>query len=355
MTYEIVGNLHVHTRYSDGHGLHEDIARAAIDAGLDFVVATDHNVWVSGVDDYYYLGPKRVLLLAGEEVHDQARKPQKNHLLIYEARQELAQHAKDPQSLIDQAVGSGGITFLAHPVDPAAPAFNEDDLSWVDWDVRGFHGLEIWNFMSEFKSLLKDNFRALLYAYNPRLIATAPFPDTIKRWDQMLNEGRQVSAIGGSDAHGTPYAMGPFRRVIFPYEFLFRAINTHVLLEESLTGEAERDRERIFSALRRGRCFVGYDLPADTHGFRFNAQGEHEEIGMGESLTIRYGVTLQVRAPKEASIRLIHQGNELQRWDGIRTAVYTVTEPGAYRVEVHIPYRGKLRGWIYSNPIYLTK
>jgi hypothetical protein len=271
MTHELVGNMHVHTRYSDGHGRHEDVAHAALDAGLDFVVVTDHNVWVSGMDDYYYRGQDRVLMLTGEEVHDQARKPQKNHLLIYETRRELAQLARDPQTLIDQAVESGGICFLAHPTDPAAPAFNEDDLSWVDWEVRGFHGLELWNFMSEFKSLLKNRPRALFYGMNPRMIASGPFQNTLSRWDQLLSDGRQVSVIGGSDAHATPMSMGPIHRVIFPYEFLFRAVNTHVLIPEPLSGDVERDRERIFAAIRRGHSFVGYDLPASTSGFRKNS------------------------------------------------------------------------------------
>ena len=354
MTHEIVGNLHMHTRYSDGHGRHEDIARAALDADLDFVVVTDHNVWVSGMDNYYYLGSKRVLMLTGEEVHDQSRQPQKNHLLIYEAKRELAQYATDPQSLINQAVESGGIAFLAHPTDPAAPAFNEEDLSWVSWDVRGYHGLELWNFMSEFKSLLSNKPKALFYAYNPSMIASGPFKEVLSRWDQLLSEGRKVNVIGGSDAHGTPMSMGPFHRIIFPYSFLFRAINTHVLIPEALSGDVQRDRERIFTAIRRGHCFVGYDLPASTRGFHFNAQGEHEDVSMGESLKIRFGVTLQVRVPQAASIRLIHAGRELQRWDGALTTVHTVTEPGAYRIEAHIPYRGKVRGWIYSNPIYLT-
>jgi hypothetical protein len=354
MAHEIIGNLHVHTRYSDGHGQHEDVAIAALDAGLDFVVVTDHNVWVSGMDDYYYRGQKRVLLLTGEEVHDQVRKPQKNHLLIYETQRELAHYAPDPQELIDQAVESGGLCFLAHPTDPAAPTFNEDDLSWVDWDVRGYHGLELWNFMSEFKSLLKNRARALFYAFNPRMIASGPFPATLARWDQLLTAGRQVSVIGGSDAHGTPMSMGPIHRIIFPYDFLFQAINTHVLIAEELSGDVQRDRERIFSAVRRGQGFVGNDLPASTRGFRFNAQSEQGIVGMGESVRIRFGVTLQIHLPKPASIRLIHRGAELQRWDGTTTAVHTVTEPGAYRVEVHLPYRGKMRGWIYSNPIYLT-
>ncbi len=354
MTHEIVGNLHVHTRYSDGHGTHETVARAALDAGLDFVVVTDHNVWVSGLDDYYYRGQNRVLLLTGEEVHDQARQPQKNHLLIYETRRELAQFSPNPQTLIDQAVESGGVCFLAHPTDPAAPAFNEDDLSWVAWDVRGYHGLELWNFMSEFKSLLKDRPRALFYAFNPRQIASNPFPQTLARWDQLLSEGRQVSVIGGSDAHGTPMRMGPLRRVIFPYEFLFNAINTHVLVPEALSGDVSRDRERIFAAIRRGQGFIGYDLPAPTRGFRFNAQSEQGVVGMGESVKLRYGVTLQIHLPQSASIRLIYRGREVSRWDRTRTTVHTVTEPGAYRVEVYIPYRGKLRGWIFSNPIYVV-
>ena len=45
-THEYAGNMHMHTRYSDGTVWHADIAAAAIDAGLDFVIVTDHNIWV---------------------------------------------------------------------------------------------------------------------------------------------------------------------------------------------------------------------------------------------------------------------------------------------------------------------
>ena len=47
---EIVINLHMHTRYSDGSGTHKDIAQAAIQNGLDAVIVTDHNVLVEGVE-----------------------------------------------------------------------------------------------------------------------------------------------------------------------------------------------------------------------------------------------------------------------------------------------------------------
>ena len=68
--HEIIINVHMHTRYSDGHGSHADIGAAALRAGLDAVIVTDHNVWVSGPEDYYQEGSRRTLVLIGEEVHD---------------------------------------------------------------------------------------------------------------------------------------------------------------------------------------------------------------------------------------------------------------------------------------------
>ncbi|HZD10996.1 MAG TPA: PHP domain-containing protein, partial [Candidatus Binatia bacterium] len=68
--HEAVGNMHMHTPYSDGEKWHKEVADDAIRAGLDFVIVTDHNVWVHGVEGYYENDEGRVLLLTGEEVHD---------------------------------------------------------------------------------------------------------------------------------------------------------------------------------------------------------------------------------------------------------------------------------------------
>jgi predicted metal-dependent phosphoesterase TrpH len=59
--HELVINLHMHTPYSDGFGTHDQIAAAAMRAGLDAVIVTDHNVWVNGPEDYYQDGDRRVL------------------------------------------------------------------------------------------------------------------------------------------------------------------------------------------------------------------------------------------------------------------------------------------------------
>lgn len=105
--YEYAGNPHVHTPYSDGEAL-----------------------------------------LVGEEVHDVRRQSQANHLLAYNADVELAPLASDPQELIDQVNQRGGFGYLAHSFEKASPLSPDlDAIPWVDWEVEGYAGLEVWNYM----------------------------------------------------------------------------------------------------------------------------------------------------------------------------------------------------------------
>jgi hypothetical protein len=351
--HELTLNLHMHTPYSDGHSTHAQIAQAAMRAGLDAVIVTDHNVWVHGPEGYYREGERRVLLLIGEEIHDQTREPQKNHLLVFGAGIELAPLAADPQKLLDGVRKSGGLAFAAHPVDPPAPAFGEADLSWVDWDLQGLTGIELWNGFSEFKARLRSRLHAVYYAFNPKRVARAPFPQAIKRWDDMLAEGKKVVAIGGSDAHALPARMGPLRRTVFPYDYHFRAINTHLLLPQPLSGDLHEDRRLVLEALRMGTAFIGYDLPAPTHGFRFTAQGSGGVVQMGQETTAQSGVTFQIRLPGRAECRLLKDGKVIKTWRKRENYTYITSEPGVYRVEVYIHYLGRKRGWIFSNPIYV--
>src|SRR5512137_1914307 len=98
---EIRLNLHMHTTYSDGCASHAEIADAALQAGLDVVIVTDHNVWVNGPENYYREGDKRVLMMVGEEIHDTTCEPQKNHMLVIGAGRELAPFAQNPQRLLE--------------------------------------------------------------------------------------------------------------------------------------------------------------------------------------------------------------------------------------------------------------
>jgi hypothetical protein len=348
-------NMHMHTPYSDGECYHAEIAEAAIRAGLDMICVTDHNVWVQGPERYYQTGDGQVLLLVGEEVHDQARQPQKNHLLVYNANRELARFAPDPQGLIDAARTAGALTFLAHPHDYDVPMLHYDNISWVNWEVSGYTGLEIWNYMSSFAGLLHSRSAAIRYAFNPELGMTGPNPLTLAQWDVLLAAGQRVVGIGNSDAHGSEYSLWGLKRRLFPYEYLFRQVNTHVLLSEPLTGQAAPDRDALLGALARGNAFVGYDGIAATRGFRFVCHVERSSHGMGETVANRAGITLQVVTPAPATIRILRNGVEVGKWAAQSGATHIVPagERGAYRAEAWLPFKGQLRGWIYSNPIYV--
>jgi len=353
--HEIVTNIHMHTSYSDGTGSHQDIVRAALISGLDAVIVTDHNVWVNGPEKYYEDGDRRVLLLVGEEVHDQSRAPQKNHLLVFGADQEMSTHAQDPQGLLDAVQRAGGLAFIAHPVDPPAPAIGEGDLSWVDWDIHGYSGIELWNSMSELKSLIKTIFHALFYIFCPRRVARGPFPAALKKWDELLSNGERMVAIGGSDAHALHQSLGPIHKTVFPYEFHFSGINTHLLIPSPLTGEVNEDKTSILVALSKGHAFIGYDLPAPTGGFRFTAHGKDHVAWMGDVVSPVLGVTFQIHLPFATECHLLKDGGIVKTWKKRENCTYITSEPGIYRVEVYVRYKGMMRGWIYSNPIYVRE
>jgi hypothetical protein len=353
---EYVGNLHMHTTTSDGHGTHDEVANAAIRAGLDFIVVTDHNTLPTEFEGYYYRGFQRVLRIIGEEVHDVERVPERSHLLIYGTEEDLSAYADRPQVLLREVRKREGLSFLAHPRDCGIPRFGQPELSWDDWEVEGYTGIEIWNFMTSFKCLLRSRAHAAFYGLFPSRIRRGPEKSLLERWDRLLGTGKRIVAIGNADAHALPVQMGPLHRTIFPYEWLFKAVNTHVLLDEPLSGEASEDRMRLLGAVGRGRCFVGYDLPASTRGFMFSAHAEHGKAIMGDRLRYRFGATLQVSTPQIAQIRIIREGRVVREWPASQHGVHSIREPGAYRVEAALRRTGGAAiPWIYSNPIYVER
>jgi len=347
--YEYTGNTHVHTSYSDGTGLHAEVAAAAGAAGLDFIITTDHNVYVTGVEGYY----GDVLLLVGEELHDVRRRPQADHLLAYGAERELAPLASDPQAVIDGTNEAGGFCFLAHPFERGSRVGPDlDPIEWESWDVEGYAGLEIWNYMSEFKGLLRGKLWALFYAHYPGMGIRGPYHATLEKWDELLAQGKRVAAVGAADAHGKTYSMGPLSRQVFPYTHLFRCVNTHLLTEKPLNGNRGHDKALIYDALREGRTWVGYDGAAPTKGFRFRARSVANEAVVGEELVRTGATTFEVATPEPADIRLLRNGESVARSGGARLK-HTTANPGVYRVEVYRRYRLERRGWIFSSPIYV--
>ncbi len=352
--YEFVGNLHVHTPYSDGEGYHAEAAEAALAVELDFLIFTDHNVHLDGIEGYYGDDERGyVLLLSGEEVHDRTRLPQCNHLLVYGAETEVAEHAHDLSTLIDAVKDAGGLSFIAHPDDRAVDWLHESAIPWIDRYVEDFTGLEIWNYMSRFKDYLPSYRHGLRNVFRTEYVKDGPAPATLGLWDQLLDMGRQVDGNGSADAHGTVVRRGPITHTVFPYDFLFNCINTHLLSRSPLSGNAEADKQLLLQALKEGRAFIGYDLPGNTRGFRYSAQGQNTSAIMGQTIRLGHGVTLQAMAPARAHFKIIRHGEVVAEDAATENLTYVARTPGAYRVEVWRNYRGAERAWILSNPIYV--
>lgn len=346
--------IHIHTHYSDGNADHQKLIKIAEKAGLDGLITTDHNIWVEGLDGYYGEGKKKTMLLVGEEIHDRKLNPPGNHLLAIGANKEMATFASDPQQLINQIKQRNGLSFIAHPIEDTLEMFGEKEFSWRNWDITGFSGIELWNHLSEFKSVSPNLMSAVSNALFPKRMSIGPLERTLTLWDELIALRRQpVIAIGGVDAHELLKKWGPFTIKLYPYFHHFRSVTTHILIPKPLTGNFVDDRKAVLTALGQGHCFVANDLPASTNGFRFSAHTDEGNFMMGDCIQPTGGVTFQIRLPQKQLCRLFKDGKVIKEWTDREVCTHITTEPGVYRVEAYIPYKGKRRGWIFSNPIYI--
>jgi len=202
--HEYTGHIHFHTAHSDGSASFDEVVCAARSAGLDFAVTTDHNLLAPEQEGYH----GTVLMLIGQEVHDNEREPEVNHLLVMGAAHDVAPLRSQPQQLIDVVRSEGGLSFLAHPVEHGSHLFPKE-FPWIDLDVQAYNGIELWNFMSECKAYASSKPVGVLLSFLPQLFVRGPWPETLALWDR-LSARRPIVAIGGSDNHGgAPTTLAP--------------------------------------------------------------------------------------------------------------------------------------------------
>jgi hypothetical protein len=352
---EYITNIHIHSVYSDGIKTPPEIARDAAKAGVDIIMITDHNVFTTGFNGYYTFTDRKVLLLTGEEIHDQLRQPQKNHMLALGIEKDFSRHAHDPQELIDAVRKSGGLTFIAHAYDPALPMVGEADLSWVDWDIQGFTGFELWNNLSELKIRAKNIWQLALFALFPQFMALEPPRQIREIWDSYLAKGQKLIAIGGADVHTIPKHFGPFTMNVFPYSYHFRTINNHVFLPDPLSGDTQTASRQVMDAIRAGHSFIGYDLIKPTRGFKFYLADVDATFEMGSSVPFSGRQELKAELPFPAEYALIRNGKTIAQGKMERSRAWKIEQPGVYRLECYRRFLGKKRGWIFSNPIFIDK
>ncbi|MGK9369805.1 PHP domain-containing protein [Melioribacter sp. Ez-97] len=341
--YEYTGAIHIHSNFSDGSGTVEEIASFAGEAGLDFIIITDHNT-LRALHEGYEGWYDKTLVLVGCEIND---KENKNHLLAIGIDEAYSTrlNAKEYVKLVKDA---GGIGIIAHPHEKRNSMEKHPPYPWTEWDTDDFHGIEIWNHMSEWMEGLTEENKYNYFVHPLRSISVPP-RETIELWDK-LNLKRKVVGIGGVDAHAHKVnLLGFFEVEVFPYKVLFKSIRTHILTEEPLepSKSVSENKEIVLNALKEGRCFVSNFYRGDAKGFEFYAEKGNEKYFMGDSIDSHSDVKIHLKIPgKPAPVKIIRNG-EIYRSLETEELSLQVDKPGVYRAEVFTGHNG----WIFSNHI----
>jgi hypothetical protein len=313
--------VHLHSTHSDGTGTVPQIIAAGQRAGVDVVILTDHNTRAGAAQEGWH---DAVLLLVGEE---DTPGPSDHTLLL-----------------------GPDLRFAAHPFSRGSERFSRfgKGMPHTGLAAPGLTGIELWSFVTDTAERVRSVREGLLFAAAPlRVLDHPPAPNMVE-WDRMCRT-RRVVALGGLDAHqiGVRFrGRVPLR--LMGYGRSFRQLRTHVLCSALPTGSLEHDGALVYDALRQGRCYIAVDELAPARGFAFWASGE---VPMGAEAAFD-GQTLHARLPRPAELRLLRDGVEVASERGA-SLDFTASAPGVYRVEARLPYRGRPRTWIVSNPVYL--
>lgn len=346
MPYSFVypGALHIHTTFSDGSGDFPAVIAAAREAGLRWIIVTDHDTLAGKSFEGWH---DDLLVIVGHEIT-----PDRNHFLALNV-DAVVSRDQPPQDFVDEVYARGGFGIIAHPDERVANNFKEI-YRWDDWTIDGPRerqgrvvGLELWNAMSDWGEHLTRSNKYLLF-FQPRLGLSGPTPATLAWWDRLNAAGRRTFGVGGVDVHAFKHR-APWGEVeVFPYRWMFGTLTNYLLLDQPLNADPARARDQVFAALTGGRCYFVNRLDGQAPAITFTARQSGQLWPMGATLSLAAGPpTLIADVGSDAPIQLIRNGRVLA--GGIRQIRQSVNQPGVYRLE---GYRGG-KPWLYTNPIFI--
>jgi hypothetical protein len=343
----LTGAFHVHTTRSDGSGDVEAIAAAAADAGLQFVILTDHGDATRAPDPPAYR--HGVLVIDAVEVSTL-----RGHVIALGLTQPSPfPLAGEPTDVIDDIHRLHGRAIAAHPDSPK-PA-----LRWID-NTAPYDGLEILNADSEWRDegaprLLATGLRALWRPTEAIVSLFARPAGSLLRWDQGLRS-RPIVGIAGVDAHARIGAddnggsWGWAALHLPTYRQMFRALGQVVLLDAPPSGDAAQDAAAVVSALVRGRSYAAVRGIANPARITFTAEQDGRVASLGDAIVPGVATTFRIDVPHApgSQVLLIADGELLARgWGGLQ--MQRTATARSYRVEAYVP--GFRVPWIITNPI----
>ena len=342
--YDYRGVIHCHSTYSDGTGDMEEIAKAANDAGVDFVMMTDHDQ-MKPVEDGQEKWAGSSLIICGTEIT-----PAKNHYIVF-GDKKLKDVDKlrglKPQQIIDAVNAQGWFGFIAHPDHTGTQKFGIPSYKWEDWGVANYTGMGLWDLMTDWQSQLdREDVTMEVYTEFEDWLS-GPRIETLKRWDELNAKGKVVG-IGEIDNHKYRKDYNGTTLEIFPYETAFKTVTNHILLDKPLEKDFKKAKKQVLEAVKHGALYVSFDWWDDPTEFSFEIDNGKKIAGMGDTIELSEKTELVASFPQEALLNVYKDGESILEEEGDEILV-DLTEPGSYRVEA---MRNDIV-WILSNNIYV--
>ncbi len=340
MIYQSVGALHMHTTFSDGTGSVADLVRAAKQCGLGWIWITDHDNRDASAQQGIHDG---VVTLVGYEIT-----PDRNHFLVGDV-DELISRDLPPAEFVREVQRRGGVGIVAHPDERATNEYTEP-YRWDDWALRGFTGIELWNYMSDWIEHYtpRSKYANVLF---PNRALKGPTAETLRWWDALQAEGARPTGVFGVDAHATKVRRFGWEFEVYSYAHCFARLVNYLQLDEPLSDSFEEASRQVWEALRRGRVIMANRGQGDAAGSTFLAvRGAGDPVATcGDEVPLGQGVTLEFVCPQPAELTLICNGAPVAHAPRSQTLRFDCREAGHYRVEAH--RRGL---WIMTNPIHVV-
>ncbi len=330
------GDLHMHDAHSDGSCTSQEgkkvpcplykTVEAAVARGLDFIAITDHNT-ISHFDAERELAPyfDRMLFIPGREITTF-----QGHANVYGSTEFIdfrltSKYVPKFSNLLDEVERKQALISLNHPGLPTGSACMGCGWSVKDTDFRRIHVIE-----------------AINGGNADGTLSGVPF------WQQRLNDGFRVTAIGGSDNHNSSYDPDHESSIGKPTTVVYAA---------------ELSEKAVLDSIRAGHVFIDVFGSRDR-GITFTATSGSQSAMMGDSLTTAAGekihLVLKMGHLEGAHAELVRDGTVTAFAGGTvaKSAQQTleqdeVSDGGRHWLRINVrDAEGRLL--ILGNPVYVN-
>lgn len=299
----LFGDFHTHSDASDGQYDIPTLAKKAKSIGLDFLAVTNHNNYCENFSLPKL--PGLTLIPGVEWTH------YKGHMNFFGVQQPftgsfIANDQTEMENLIREAKDNGAIISVNHPKCPLCPYL------WESEDA--FEMMEVWN-----GPMRKAN------------------RDAVDWWTKMLQQGRRIPAVGGSDYHRAhePVRMGNPVTAVYA------------------KSPSVKD---IMEAAAGGHSYITNDIKGVRLALECDGKSFGDEITSSENMTFQVKAT---NMPVNSVLRLIDRNGVLAELSGkggtVSETIAARAEGFLYLLAVQKMVRNRERILAISNPVYILR